>query len=132
MREIDLLFGNPICEKLIESNELWAFDNEISVVKSNIDYFKSVVTSLAKPNQQKETYFSLVLFCISGQKFKSPKISASTYLYNRTRYPKIVISSRHLSNFYDGSKVRIKDEWLKDLGENFERDFNYEFIEVKR
>lgn len=132
MTKIDLYFGTPISEKASEQNETCALNHEISIEKANIELFNSVMRVLVKKNEEGSTYFDLSFISISGQDIVCPKVTYSTYNYNKSRYPKLTINGDYLTNMKSNTEIFISDDLVGKLGKFIEEDFSYEFIEFKR
>jgi hypothetical protein len=132
MAKIYLFFGQPLFEKGLASNELWAFNKEVSIETANIDSFRTVMKVLIGENKDGDTYFDLCLYPLFHEKLVLPSITTGHYEYKRTKYPKITIHGHYIKGLETKRDYFITDEIVSQLGKEIEDDFDYEFIESKR
>ena len=132
MTRIDIYFGSATSEKVMNENEQWALNRQVSIETANIGTFNAVMRVLTTVDNGDGTYFDLSFGCVTGLDVISPKITYGTYQFNKTRYPKISIHGGYLVNTQSNEEIFIADDWIKKVAKFVEDDFDYEFIEFKR
>ena len=132
MAKIHLHFGQPLLDDGIDSLERWAYNHEASIETANISSFSTVMSVLIKGNSDDDTYFDLCLYPLFDEKLTLPRITCETYVYKRTRYPKLIIHGDHISGIETKKRYFITPELVDHIGKTIESDFDFEYVENKR
>ncbi len=130
MGKINIKFGHPISEEEQELLSERAIERDCSIETELCAGFEYLLKSLIN-RAGKDKFFDLIFLVITGKQAISPKVSFKTYYENGNKYPMIVLEGDYL-RVADSERLFISNEFIDELGEIYQTEFNYEYVGCER
>lgn len=140
-KRIEMYFGSPTSDELLEKLEKRAIEWNSSVEAILLEEFEHICNSMQKKRVLKfeEQDYNLngfdshcVVHADTEGVFFSPPVEFGKYTHNGSTYPKLVLKDVYLRNQSKEKAFPLTDLLIDKIGKGYEQYFNFQFIGFKR
>jgi hypothetical protein len=140
-KSIEMYFGSPTSDELLEKLNKRAIEWNLSVEAILLGEFEHIYNSMQKKRVLKyeDKDYNLNGFdshCVVHANiegvFFSPPAQFGKYSHNGFTYPKLIFHDGYLRNKENVQEFLLTDETIKKLGQEYEQIFAFEFIGFER
>ena len=140
-KSIEMYFGSPTSDELMEKLNKRAIEWDSSVEAILLGEFEHICNSMQKKRVLKfeEKDYNLNGFdshCVVHSDtegvFFSPPVEFGKYTHNGSTYPKLILKDGYLRNQSKRKEFPLTDSIIDKLGRGYEQSFNFEFIGFER
>jgi hypothetical protein len=140
-KSIEMYFGSPTSDELMEKLNKRAIEWNLSVEAILLGEFEHICNSMQKKRVLKfeEKDYNLngfdshcVVHADAEGVFFSPPVEFGKYSHNGSTYPKLILKDGYLRNQCKRKEFPLTDSIIDKLGRGYEQSFNFEFIGFER
>lgn len=140
-KSVEMYFGSPISDDLLEKLEKRAIEWDSSVEAILLEEFEHICSSMQKRRVLKfeEKDYNLngfdshcVVHADTEGVFFSPPVEFGKYSQGEFTYPKLILQDGYLRNKENVKEFPLTDEIIEKLGQEYENFFNFKFIRFER
>lgn len=140
-KSIEIYFGSPNSDDLLEKLEKRAIEWDSSVEAILLGEFEHICNSMQKKRALKyeEKNYNLngfdshcVVHADTEGVFFSPSVEFGKYTHNGYTYPKLILKDGYLRNQSKKKEFPLTDLLIDKIGKGYEQYFNFQFIGFKR